>query len=198
VEEHDVMVTDDAFTCADLDELTDLVAAAWMSGFDRDWSAPAGSLSWTCTQTADHAIDTVLAPAFFLASRKQDGYPEYGVSTPGPDARPEVLVEALSTATTILVAVVTTADRATRATIWRFPRVELRGPADFVPRGALELILHAHDVCSGLGVTFDPPADLCDRMRRHTRDWPHWTSPGWSPLTMGPDPWADLLRSSGR
>ena len=53
-----------------------------------------------------------------------------------------------------------------------------------MPRGGLELALHGHDVCAGLGVPFDPPTDLCERLRAHTQDWPHWSSPGWSPLTM--------------
>jgi len=63
---------------------------------------------------------------------------------------------------------------------------------------ALELILHAYDVCSGLGVVFTPPARLCAGLREHTAHWPMWSSPGWSPPTMAGDAWADLLRSSGR
>lgn len=185
------------FGCDDLYELSDLVAAAWRSGADRDWSARAGTLEWSCARTADHAVDTVSAPAFFLASRKQDDYPGGGWS-PGPEASPAELVEGLQTVTRILVAVVTVAEPEVRAVIWRRPQAETRGPADFVPRGALELILHAHDVCTGLGVPFAPPADLCDRLRRHTRDWPFWSSPGWAPLDMAAEPWPDLLRASGR
>lgn len=73
-----------AFTCDDLLDLTALVARAWRDGADRDWSAPAGSLDWSCTDTAVHVVDTVLAPAFFLASRKQDDYPGFGVFSPAP------------------------------------------------------------------------------------------------------------------
>lgn len=40
----------------------------------------------------------------------------------------------------------------------------------------MELIVHAHDVCAGLGITFEPPADLCRRLRDHTRSWPMWSS----------------------
>lgn len=65
------------FTCDDLGTLASLVADAWRSGADRDWSARAGDLEWSCTRTADHAIDTVLAPAFFLASRRSDDHPAY-------------------------------------------------------------------------------------------------------------------------
>lgn len=187
-----------AFTCDDLLELTDLVAAAWRAGAGGDWSAPAGTLDWSCTDTAVHAVDTVLAPAFFLASRKQDDYPDFGAFLPGPDPRPPVLVEALETAARITAAVVTVAEPDVRAVIWRRPHVEVRGPREFPARAALELILHAYDVCAGLAVPFAPPDDLCDRLRRQTQAWPHWRSPGWTPLGMEGDAWVDLLHAAGR
>ena len=155
-------------------------------------------LEWTCSRTADHAIDTVLAPAFFLASRKRDDYPAYGVFTPGPAAEPDVLAEALEAAARVLVGVVSTTDPAVRAVIWRRPTIATAPPEDFVPRGGLELILHADDVCCGLGVPFRPPEDLCDRLRVHTQTWPAWSSPGWAPMTMRGDAWADLQTASGR
>lgn len=190
-----------ALSCGDLDQLTHEVVSAWRAGSDRDWSAPAGTLEWSCTKTAAHAVDTVLAPAFFLASRKQDAYPEFGVLGLEPDAAPELLVEALETSSRMLTAVVSAADPDTRAVIWRRPSIETRGPMDFVARGALELILHAHDVCVGLGVPFVPSSDLCDRLRRQTQSWPMWQSAatgGWAPLGMAGDPWGDLLTASGR
>ncbi len=186
------------FTVDDLEVLAALVADSWRSAADRDWSARAGSLDWSCTRTADHAVDTVLAPAFFLASRKHDDYPAGGPFTLGPDPRPRDLAEAVETASRVLAAVVTVAPSDARAVIWRRPQVETRPPADFVPRGALELALHGHDVACGLEITFAPPSDLCERLRDHTRAWPHWSSPGWTPLAMDGDPWLDLLRSSGR
>lgn len=65
------------------------------------------------------AVDTVVAPAFFLASRKRDGYPGFGVSRPGPDTGPVALAEALETASRVPVAVVTVAGADARAAIWR-------------------------------------------------------------------------------
>ena len=187
-----------AFDVHDLDALTATVAAAWRTGLDRDWSRPAGTLDWSCRRTADHVADTLLAPAFFLASRRQDDYPPYGVATAGPSADPAILVEAVQTAARILGAVVAVTDPDVTAVIWRRPAPERRGPADFVPRGGLELALHAHDVCAGIGVEFRPPEPVSEHLRDHTRDWPHWTSPGWRPLDMTGDAWDDLLRSSGR
>ncbi len=187
------------FTRHDLERLSEAVASAWRAGLDRDWSARAGTLDWTCRRTADHTVDTVWAPAFFLAARRRDGYPDWGAPfTAGADARPEQLVEALETVTRILSAVVAAAGPDARAAIWRRPRVEVRGPEDFPPRGGLELALHGHDVCAGLGVPFAPPADVCQRLRDHTREWPHWSSPGWRILPATDDPWGDLLAGSGR
>ena len=45
---------------------------------------------------------------------------------------------------------------------------------------------------------FDPPPGPCARLRDHTRGWPHWETPGWSPPPTTDDPWADLLVGSGR
>ena len=197
------MTNDDgaAFTCDDLEVLSAAVVEAWQQGAHQDWcTRTAGTLEWTCAATADHAVDTVYAPAFFLASRKQDGYPDYGAQTPGPDAEPPVYIEQLQTATRILVAVVTAAPPDATAVIWRRPKPELRGPADFAPRGGMELALHAHDVCAGLGVPFVPPTESMEHLRRHVQHWPYWpsTSPGWHDLTMQDDPWDDLLRATGR
>jgi hypothetical protein len=186
------------FSCRDLADLTRVVTKVLRSGSNLDWSAPAGTLEWNCTKTADHTVDTLLAPALFLASRNRDDYPAFQPVTMGRDPTPETLIGGIETAARVLIAVVTTAEPDTHAIIWRRPQVETREPADFVPRGALELILHAHDICTGLGITFTPPQDLCQRLRQHTRSWPHWSSPGWTPLSMTGDPWADLIHSSGR
>jgi hypothetical protein len=173
------------------------VAAAWRAGADRDWSALAGTLAWSCTRTAVHTVDTVLAPALLLASRRTDDYPPFG-PVPLTATTAADLADALEVAAHVLGAVVAAAPLGTRAVIWRRPTVETRPPADFVPRGGLELVLHGHDVCAGLGISLDPPAALCERLRRHTAGWPHWSSPGWCPLALTGDPWADLLDASGR
>ncbi len=186
------------FAAEDLDELTEMVADAWLFGADGDWSAPAGTLEWSCRATADHAVDCVYAPAFFLASRRRDAYPEVGLDLElGPKASPALLVESLRIATRILVAVVGEAAPDVQAIIFRRPSSITAAPPDFLPRGALELILHAHDVCAGLGVAFEPPLRLCERLREHTRPWPMWDL-GWRRLGRTDDPWDDLLQASGR
>jgi hypothetical protein len=189
---------DERFTIDDLYELSDLVATTWTEGAERDWSVRAGTLDWSCLHTADHAVDCVYAPAFFLASRKLDGYPEAGANLElGEAATPHGLVESLMIATRILAAVVNDARPDARAAIFRRPEIQIGRPPDFAPRAATELILHAHDVCSGLGLPFEPPDGLCFRLREHTRPWPMWTT-AWEGLGATDDPWADLLAGSGR
>jgi hypothetical protein len=189
---------DDVFTTDDLADLSDVVSAAWRSAACLDWSVPAGTLDWSCGKTADHAVDCVYAPAFFLASRRQDGYPEVGADlTVGENAPTALLLESLAIATRLLVAVIHDTAPDVRAVIFRGPEVTLAPPADFAPRAALELILHAHDVCTGLGVGFEPPAPLCRRLGDHTRHWPLWELV-WNGLDRTDDPWGDLLRGSGR
>lgn len=183
------------FSVQDLNDLARCVADAWRAGVDRDWHARAGTLDWTCAQTADHAVDTLIAPAFFLASRRTDTYPAAGWS-PGVEASPGAFVEGVEIGARILSAVAADTPGDVRSILFRNYGTT-GSPADFPPRGALELILHAHDVCVGLGVDFDPPRDPCENLRRHVRDWPFWGD-SWPPLTMAGDPWTDLLRSSGR
>ena len=188
----------ESFTTADLSALSSYVAETWRAGAELDWSAQAGTVEWSCRQTADHAVDCVWAPAFFLASRRRDRYPNLGASmTHGPDAEPAQLLESLETATRVLCAVINDASPDVRAVIFRRPEVVVAAPRDFAPRGAMELILHAHDVCCGLGIAFEPDGQLCHRLREHTRPWPMWTV-AWDGLGNTGDPWQDLLTSSGR
>ncbi len=181
------------FTAEDLRALGDYVIERWTAGIDRDWSAPAGTLEWSCGYTADHVVDCVFSYALFLASGKQDDYPNFGEVHALPGAGPADFIEGLRAMTTMLWSVIVTADPDTTAVIRRTPSVAVGRPIDFAGRGGLELILHADDVCSGLGVAFDPPAEMCQRLLRSTSDspWNHATE-------LTGDAWSDLLARSGR
>ena len=186
------------FTAGDLEELSALVADRWTAAAGRDWSAQAGTVEWSCTATADHAVDCVYAPAFFLASRRTDAYPQAGGDlTMGEDATPDRLVESLAIATRLLIAVVRDAPDDVRSVIFRRPQLLVGAPGDFLPRGAMELALHAHDVCVGLDIPFEPPPAIARRLREHTRPWPMWTTE-WDGLGDTDDAWGDLLAASGR
>ena len=183
----------DAFTVDDFDRLTVEVLAAWRSGVDRDWSVPAGTLEWSCWDTADHTIDCVFSYALFLASRKQDDYPPFGELHALPEATSGDLVDGLLAVCNLLSGTIRAAGPEVRAVIFRHPQPTTAPAADFAARGALEMVLHAHDVCVGLGVAFVPSADLCRRLWEETRRWPTMDS-----AESTEDPWSDLLQRSGR
>jgi hypothetical protein len=186
------------FSGADLEALATAVAASWRSAADRDWSAPAGTLEWSCAATAVHVVDCVLAPAFFLASRRTDAYPAGGWTPPG-DTPPAELAEALETVARITAAVVSGAREDVRAILWGGPEPRVGPPADFAPRAGLELALHAHDIAAGLGVALDVPVDAVGRLRDHVAGWPFWGGYGsWTPLPSTSDPFRDLLVASRR
>jgi len=181
-----------SFSVEDFDDLTASVLAAWGSGADRDWTVPAGTLDWTCWATADHTVDCVFSYALFLASRCQERYPPFGELRAFEAATPSDLIDGLRAVTTMLSAVIRAAAPGTRAVILQRP--PLTGDLDdFAARGALEMVLHAHDVCTGLGIDFDPPRDLCSRLLGHTGSWVIMDA---GPATD--DPWSQLLERSGR
>lgn len=183
---------DAAFAAEDFSALTELVLTAWASAVARDWSVPAGTLEWSCFDTADHTIDCVFSYALFFASGAQHAYPPFGELHALPGATPADLVEGLRAVTSMLHAVIVAAPANTRSIMFS-RRGLLGGPNDFAARGAHEMIVHAHDVCTGLGVALEPPRDICRRLRDHTRDWP--IGPEIEPTE---DPWSDLLERSGR
>jgi hypothetical protein len=182
-----------AFTVEDLDVLGRFVIDAWVSGRGRDWSVPAGTLEWSCLHAADHLVDCVFSYALFLASGKQDDYPNFGELHALPRATPGDLIEGLRATTTMLAPVIVTAATGTRAVLWRYPSVQTGSPQDVAARGALELVLQGYDVCAGLGVPFDPPSDPCRRLLAHPEHWP-----GNQEYAATTDPWSDLVARSGR
>jgi hypothetical protein len=183
----------DPFSVEDFRALCALAGTALRAGLDRDWSARAGTLDWSCSETLDHTIDCVFSYALFLGSGRQDSYPPFGELHALEGATPLDLVQGLHAVTTMLEGVIRVVPPETRAILLRRPTVVTGGPADFAARGALEMVLHAHDICSGLRVAFEPPHDTCARLRDHTAGWP-----GQRPITPSEDAWTDLLERSGR
>lgn len=185
------------FTPEDLLTLTDFVADAWTLGLDRDWSAQAGTLDWSCAVTADHAYDATLAVGMFLASRRQDQYPDLAEFTVGPDPQPAQFIDAIRVAGRLVAGVAATTPPDVTAIIHRKP-VKVAPPSDFPARAALEMVLHGHDVAAGLQVPYEPPAEECARLRDHTREWRHWNGGVWPTLQITDDPWGDIVTASGR
>ena len=181
------------FTVDDFDAITVLVETTLTAALDHDWSAPAGSLEWSCSTTLDHTVDCVFSYALFLASGRLDTYPPLGELHALAEATPSDLVNALHAVNTMLAAVIRVADPNARAILFGRPLATPGTPDDFAARGAHEEILHVHDICTGLGVPFDPPRDVSRELLEQTRPWPVFP-----PYEPSGDAWTDLLRRSGR
>ncbi|MFJ9950065.1 hypothetical protein [Kitasatospora sp. NPDC091207] len=166
---------------------------------DADWSRPAGALTWDCWTTVEHLADDLLAYAAQLGPRRppQDRYvPFRSVRlSPGapnsfvyarPDSGPDGLVQVLEASGALMVAMARTASPDTRAHHpWG-----LADPAGFTAMSLVETLVHLHDVARGLGLPWEPPADVCHRTL--ARLFPD------VPLDPAAGPWPTLLWATGR
>jgi hypothetical protein len=187
------ITSSDPFTADDFKLLSGLAIETWQSGLDRDWSVAAGTLEWSCRATAEHTVDAVFGPALNLASRRLHAYARFDLLRALPGATIADLVDGLRAVTNMLWALIVTAEPGTRAVIRHRPAIEVGEAHDFAPRGASELIFHTYDICTGLGMPFEPPRDLCRRLLPYIRGWERHEA-----LPPTDDSWSDLVARSGR
>lgn len=151
-------------TAGDLREVTRTCAAALRRGASGDWSRPAGALAWDCRQTLEHAADCVLSYVVQLGSQAPDHYVAF-MSGAADGADNDELVGFFAAAGLTLAAVVDGTPSSARA----YHPSGMADPEGFAAMGAVEALVHTHDVVSGLhaqgvGVTLSPPSDLCARL----------------------------------
>lgn len=184
-------------TADDLEEAVRL-AVETLGRAPRDaWEGKAGTLEWTCWETAEHLADDLFAYAvqlglttppldvnvpFILESRRPGG-PRNTVHA-DREASVTGLMQVLQTSGALLVAMVRTAPEDARAH-------HIFGPADpeaSAGMGLVETLVHTHDMTQGLGLDWTPPADMCARLlARLFPDAPRAT-----------EPWTTLLWATGR
>ncbi|WDM17527.1 GNAT family N-acetyltransferase [Streptomyces lavenduligriseus] len=169
--------------------MTEAVAgclAALRPAVDRDWTAvPAGRLEWDCRTTAVHVADDLVAYASNLVARAQDDYVPF-LLTPDEGTGNAGLLQVIKATGGLLAAAVDTAPPGVRA-YHNYPY----GSADragFAAMGIAEVLLHTHDMTQGLGLPYEPSADLAESVLA-------WLFPHVQP---GPEPWPTLLWATGR
>jgi hypothetical protein len=183
-------------TTADVTLAVGLAVASLGSASLEAWSNPAGSLEWDRWETVEHIADDLFAYATQLTpATPEGGYVPMAMTSTRPDGAksalhvdreggPAALLQAVEACGALLVAMVTTSSPDTRA--WH--PYGTSDPEGFAAMGVAEVLLHGYDVALGLGVPWDPPADLCRRVRdRLFPDAP-----------TDAQPWAALLWASGR
>ncbi|MER6832519.1 GNAT family N-acetyltransferase [Streptomyces cellulosae] len=159
---------------------------------DRDWTGVrAGRLEWNCRETAAHVASDLIAYAGQLAGRAQNAYVPFEITLDGTDdgldpADNPGLLHVITTTGALLAAAVRTTPRSVRAFHpYPFRHANREG---FAAMGIAEVLLHTHDMTEGLGVSYEPPAELCEFVL--TRIFPR--------VKPGPAPWPTLLWATGR
>lgn len=171
----------------------DTLRAAPADGWDR----PAGSLEWTCRQTAEHLADDLFSYAAqigpgtppltrevpFVWERRTPGGPA-NVIHADPAGGADGLLQVLEACGALLVAMV----RTTPATVRAHHGFGISDPEGFGAMGVVETLVHTHDMAAGLGLPWEPPGDLCARTL--FRLFPD------APADTGP--WPTMLWATGR
>lgn len=170
--------------------VSDLVLGVLRPQVDSDWDIVAGSLDWTCRQTADHMVDCIFSYAFQLASRAQEGFLPFGELHALPDATPTDLVAGLVGVTELFSSLLRTVPKDVEAS----DGVVSLNVDDWATRAAYELLLHTHDITSGLGAQFDPPRPTCARVLASPKLW----MLDQAAASTTEDSWHALLIGSGR
>ena len=194
-------------TAGDVELVVALAADALNGALDQDWRVPAGGLEWDCRETVEHMADDLFAYAGQLGPRRppldtyvpfawqrRPGGPALTISV---DAGTEHagLVQVFEACGAFLSSLVATAPPGTRA--WH--PMGVGDPEGFAAMGVVEVLVHMRDVAAGLGITWTPPEDLCDRVLYRLfpdapADTPRWDTLLWA---TGRGELADLARLDG-
>ncbi|MEV7328172.1 maleylpyruvate isomerase N-terminal domain-containing protein [Micromonospora sp. NPDC093244] len=161
-----------AVTGADVRAAADEMIRVLYPHHERDWSVPAGTLTWSCWTTAAHVAHDLLAYAGQVAASADDGYLPYDLRV-SPTARPAQVLTVARACAGLLATAVDAAPPDARA--WHFGPCD---PAGFAAMGVAETLLHTHDVTVGLGVPWQPPPELSTLvLRRLFPDAPTGAAP---------------------
>ncbi|MFB8107629.1 VOC family protein [Streptomyces sp. NPDC056007] len=182
------------------DDVTTAVRLAvdTLAGAPADgWDGAAGTLEWTCWETVEHLSDDLFAYAVQLGPRTPpvDGEVPYRWV---PDRRggpanavfadraagPAGLLATLEASGALLASMA----RTTPPEVRSYHGYGISDPEGFAAMGVVETLVHTYDLAEGLGLTWAPPAALCDRALARL-------FPG---APAGGDRWTVLLWATGR
>ena len=131
------------------------MAAALTPHVDADWQARAGSLEWSCWQTAAHVAHDLAAYAGQVAARATAGYLPFDLVIP-PGAAPREVLGVVSACGRLLSVAVASAGTGPVAWHWG-----MSDAAGFAAMGVAEALVHTYDITQGLDVAWSPPEPLC-------------------------------------
>nr|WP_184924177.1 maleylpyruvate isomerase N-terminal domain-containing protein [Kitasatospora gansuensis] len=181
----------------DLDLAVRLAVDTLRAAPEAGWDQPAGSLEWTCWETAEHLADDLFSYAAqigprtpplerevpFSWTRTRAGGPANAIGVDRA-AGPAGMLQVLETTGALLVAMA----RCTPPQVRAHHIFGISDPEGFTAMGIVEILAHTHDLAEGFGLPWAPPAELCERVL--ARLFPD------SPADA--EPWPALLWCTGR
>ena len=120
-----------------------------------DWRCPAGTLDWSCWETAAHVAHDLIAYAAQLAAQDESAYLPFDLVV-RDSAFPVDLLRIVSGVGRLLSTALDASDPRMLAWHWG-----LTDPSGFAALGVNETLVHTYDITTGLGVRWDPPESLC-------------------------------------
>jgi hypothetical protein len=138
-----------------VEEAVAAMAAVLTPQVEADWRVPAGSLEWSCWETAAHVAHDLLAYAGQVAARATAAYLPFDhvIAT---DAAPREVLRVVSACGQLLSSAVANASAGPVAWHWG-----MSDAAGFAAMGVAEVLVHTYDITQGLGVAWLPPEPLC-------------------------------------
>ncbi|GHF53947.1 hypothetical protein GCM10017566_29280 [Amycolatopsis bartoniae] len=173
-------------TADDLDVAISTMAETLRPATDRDWRATPGTGDWDSWHTAEHIGDCLISYAGQLIAQPSTRYVRF-LAAADEDATPAEVLEFAATGGGIPAATLRTAAPSVRA----YHPTGIADPAGFAGMGCVETLVHAEDIARNLGLTLNPPRDLCARVL--ARMFPHAAAD-----VAGVDPWTALLWATNR
>ncbi|MDQ2682469.1 MAG: maleylpyruvate isomerase N-terminal domain-containing protein [Chloroflexota bacterium] len=132
---------------------------------DRDWSIPAGGLTWTCRETIDHVADALSYYCGQLAGRRTKRVPSF--RNGNPTASVPQLLEAVQTGALILADVA----RAAPADARGWHRMGMADAEGFLAMGCEEILIHTWDIAQGFGLEMTVPEELAAAVLARIFPW---------------------------
>ena len=145
------------------------------------WDEHAGTIEWTCRRTLAHVADCA---TWYAANLARESTHSAEVGELAPTAAASVLVDALRSGGALLAAAVNAARPEQRG----YHPFGIADRSGFSAMGCDEILVHGADIAAGLGIGYEPPADVCAHVV--SRLFP------WAPTDT--DPWTTLQWANGR
>jgi hypothetical protein len=165
VESHDIVRT------------AEYVRSALDPAIGMDWSVNAGRLEWDVDFTITHLTAASAKYTLYLASRSPK-FIAVRIDRWNDDVAQTEQLDAVVGVAHALANVAEASPPGSRA----YHATGMFDAEGYVAMGCSEMLIHAHDAATGLGLVFQPPDDLCRAVIGRLYPWLAGDEPAWQAM----------------